>query len=112
MKLLYSTGNVEEDAKLMREAGGDRLVNKTTFEEAKEREKKANEETAKPEDSHNALTEQPRMKGQVLAVLEDEPKELANNEREGHRIAVKKEIEQTGDSGRVPETKSWAETKS
>jgi hypothetical protein len=72
-KLILSTGNAEDDAKKLAELRGEdsRLVNRTTFEEDKEKLRKANEDAAKQEPSRNALTDTPHIEGQVIAVVDD-----------------------------------------
>ncbi len=75
MRVIESTGNAEQDAKLVEEALGHV---QPTLEEAKAKEKKANEDCAK--ETKNAFVDQPRLKGQALLVLpddEEEPKAAA-----------------------------------
>ena len=66
-KLLESTGNQQEDAKIFSELK-DNLRNRLSLDEAKERERAANAATASDQ-SGNALTDEPRIKGQALAVV-------------------------------------------
>jgi predicted P-loop ATPase len=94
VRILKSTGNEQEDAKLFSEVK-DSLTNKTTFEEAKEREREANVATATGT-SHNALTEQPRIEGQTLAVVVDEtvePTEKVNGGQTNNSKPVLTEAE-------------------
>ncbi len=70
-KLILSTGDNHKDTKILNELHEERLVNNTSFEEAQEKERKANEDTATGE-SHNALTETPHIEGQVIAVVQEE----------------------------------------
>jgi hypothetical protein len=82
-KEILSTGDVEKDAQLLGSSKEETLVNKNTFEEAREKERRANEATAKqPGDagaSRNALTDSPHIEGQVLAIVQDTSKEKDNS---------------------------------
>jgi hypothetical protein len=82
-KLILSTGNAEEDARKLAELRGDtdtRLENRTTFEEDKEKHRRANEAAASEEPSRNALTDTPHLEGQVIAVVDaDEPETAEEN---------------------------------
>jgi hypothetical protein len=83
-KLVLSTGDAEKDVKVLAAIEGETLVNKESFEEARERERRANEATAKQPDaegaSRNALTEQPFVEGQVIAVVDEGEKKSASEE--------------------------------
>jgi hypothetical protein len=71
IKTILSTGDSERDAQVLNDLHEERLVNNSSFEEAQEKERKANEDTATGE-SHNALTETPHIEGQVIAVVQEE----------------------------------------
>lgn len=65
MKVIKSTGNAEEDAKLVAEALGS--SNTDTFDEAKEKMQKS----FRGKDSGNTLVSQPLKEGETLLVLPD-----------------------------------------
>jgi hypothetical protein len=95
VKLLESTGNQTEDAKLLAELG-DNLRNTFSLEEARERERAANAATASGE-SGNTLTDEPRIKGQALAVVIDNEEDDKENGKKETRTAISKE-NRNGDS--------------
>jgi hypothetical protein len=76
-KTILSTGDSEKDAELLKsDAEKETLVNKTTFEEDLAKFRASNKEMADPSHAgHNALTEQPHIEGQVIAVVADTEKE-------------------------------------
>jgi hypothetical protein len=83
-KIILSTGDAEKDVELLAQVKGETVVNRNSQEDAKERERLANEATAKHPDeegaSGNLLTAQPRIAGQVLAVVDDGEEKSASEE--------------------------------
>jgi hypothetical protein len=82
-KFIESSGNSERDTEVLAEVQ-ETLVNKESFEDARKRERAANEATAKQPDeegaSRNALTDQPFVKGQVIAVVNEGEKKSSSQE--------------------------------
>lgn len=88
MKVIYSTGDIDKDTEVLANSK-DYLTNQLSFEEAQEKEREANRAAAGEKD-RNALTEQPRIEGQVLAVVADSHP-LASEKRSGKDGDVKVE---------------------
>lgn len=76
MKVIKSTGNAEEDAKLLAEASG--ISNQESLEEAKKRSVLSNS----GKESGNSLVATPRQAGETLLVIRDGKDEGSEEQRE------------------------------
>jgi hypothetical protein len=86
MKVIYSTGDVDKDTEILAN-DKDFLTNKVSFEEAQKREREASRLAGTEQRDRNALTEQPRIEGQVLAVVGDSHP-LADEKNVGKDVKV------------------------